>query len=232
MGYKFIGILFLKLFFFQIITAQNLLENNLLDYFDEVNRNAIVFSGKEQTKYPLNIKNSPYYNIPEHVKIKLLYDDIFYYNVQIKLDTYKDELVILEPQNTFGLVVNPEYFSYLEIEDYFIYYQSDINDKLIPFNGYYVLKYSGNICKFFIKPSCEIKQVQKGGAISSYFQKKEYYYLEKENEFFLIKNKKTILNLFLEHKKELDQFIKYNNLNYKANPVKFIIEVLKQLEGL
>lgn len=212
-------------------------DNNLLfldktvreEYISKINKSALLFSGKEHIKYPLWIQGDPFYETSDFRSGKLVYDGIEYSGIQMRLDTYTDELVVLVPNDVYHIVPHSDYFTQAVINNILLLYNKD--NETMPFFGYYILLYK-NALEVLVKPVCSLHEKNDGAKLVQFFRKRDNYYVLMDGKYKLISGKSSLLSLFKTHKKELNQFIKEYDLNYKKDPKDFIVKVVSKYEGL
>ena len=73
-------------------------EAEIKDYMDRSGKSILLYSGKEDIKYP-NMRVHPYLDTDEFREGVLLYDGILYPGVRLRLNTHTDELSVLLPAN-------------------------------------------------------------------------------------------------------------------------------------
>ncbi|MGC9344615.1 MAG: hypothetical protein ACP5E3_18055 [Bacteroidales bacterium] len=123
-------------------------------------------------------------------------------------DVYQDELVI---QTFFQgspaqIVLNPANIRSFKIEEHHF-----INPQKLPdlaetgLKGYYEIIYEGNL-KFFIK---HIKQISDEGSMKGRaYESKIDYFIFLDDNLYSIKNKRSLLKIFPEYKKEISRYMR------------------------
>ncbi|MDR0659957.1 MAG: hypothetical protein LBG19_03970 [Prevotellaceae bacterium] len=200
-------------------------------YFDTIQNQIVIYNSKIQEPYPFNVENLPYLRISDYVTGELSYDGILYSDVALRLDLYKDELILLEPVNKHNIVLKNELVDYVKIHGRHIcYYQNrEKTAQLDP--GYYILLHKGS-CEVLERESyLKVEKIEGTKTIVS-FRKKNMRYVLKDGVYYAANNKKAILNIFGSHKKQLEPYIKQRKLNFNKDIEHSLVSVAKQYELL
>lgn len=143
----------------------------------------------------------------------LVYDEQPYFNVNLKYDIYKDQLILNPP-------AKPEHIGISLIQDktasFSIYGKNFVkitkSQTLLPefISGYYELIKIGKNFNLYIKHHKDIlKEINEEGVYYSFHEKYQYY-IEYKGKFYEINNKSTIIKIFPESKKNINAFYQKN----------------------
>ena len=143
----------------------------------------------------------------------LVYDGQPYFNVKLKYDIFKDQLILNPPEQ-------PEHIGISLIQDktdsFSIYGKNFVkitkSQTSLPefISGYYeLIKISKNF-NLYIKHYKDIlKEINEEGVYYSFHQKYQYF-IEYNNKFYEINNKASIVKIFPENKKNINAFYQKN----------------------
>ncbi len=215
-------------------------------YIESAKDYAVVFNGLDQPKLINNIKSAylrtkgykefddwghEIFTIESSVNGKfeegdLLYDGVIYHKIPMRLDLYTDELMVLTPNITYRVVLDPERVGYANFNGYHIVYVPSDNNLKLP-KGYYQQLYSGST-SVFRKES--FKYSQQAESLIDWARK---YYICKDGISYSVKNKKAVLKVFNSHKKELDRYIKDTRINFNdmESALPLVVEQYNKLTG-
>ena len=200
-------------------------------YFRTASYYTVIYTGKEEIKYPLSILNDPYLYTKEYKEGTLLYDGVLYPDVKLRLNGHKEELVVLSPDGRFNIIVPTERVGYATIGDLFIFYNiSATGINALP-DGYYVRLHNGKY-PVLKRETCIIQSKPKETKVEESFVRSNRLYVLKDGKYNQIRNKSNILKLFKSEKKALKRFIKEKELNFKNAPDDFVAAVAKHYETL
>lgn len=211
----------------QYSTDKNFFNDEVSQYLNEVGNNAIIYSGKEQTKYPIKYRGNPYLEREHHLTGQICYDGVIYAPIKFRYDTYRDEIVVLTP-NEFNIVLEPRLFDYAFADNLYIKKTAEGDQK--PFAGYYVELYKSQASEVLEKTKCSIQEIRESNTLTLTFEQKKIFYILKDNVYHSVRKQKDVYNLFRDQKKELKRYAKSNSLNYKADSRRFLIELMAKYE--
>ena len=141
-----------------IVTARA--QDAVDDYVSSAAGQSVIYHGKEQLKYPTSIRNHPYLKSEKYVPGDLSFEGILYKDVKMRLDLYKNELLLFSPDNRYNIVLPSDRVDYAEFHGYHIFYRyPDERSGNLP-EGYYLRLYEGK-CTVLGKWSCILSKTIK-----------------------------------------------------------------------
>ena len=102
-----------------IVTARA--QDAVDDYVSSAAGQSVIYHGKEQLKYSTSIKNHPYLKSEKYVPGDLSFEGILYKGVKMRLDLYRNELLLLSPDNRYNIVLPSDRVDYAEFHGYPIF---------------------------------------------------------------------------------------------------------------
>jgi len=217
----------LMLFTRQRLLAQD--DRYAAGYMNAVSNHAALFSGNRQQPFTLHTLNHRYFKDEDFVSGRLCYGDVFYPEVWLRWDLYRDELMVLSPVN-YIIVLKSEHVDFAEIHGYRIFYLHPDGLRGCPPAGNYILLHSGNHL-LIEKITNELNQKDNNSS-EYYFILSKRFFLQKDGVYHKIKNRRTLLKALETHRKELKHFIRDNRFEYKRDAETMALEVVKEHEKL
>lgn len=200
-------------------------------YLQAAKGQAVFYSGKEQYVYPTYYEGHPYLVAVEPVTGTVVYDGITYPDIRMRLDLYRDELVVSLPEGNYNVVLQPERVNYADLHSCrLIYYYPD-GLKGCPVQGYHILLREGAY-PVLERPSAKLMDVLRGTEREVYFEQSQRFFIRRDEAYYTVKSKSSLLKVFPSHKKELNQFIKQHKLNFRKETGKAIVAVVEEYERL
>lgn len=217
------------------------------EYMRAAGDNAALFSGRLQTRLPEDFE-SLYLRERGHIERNingreiaprpvppfasygvgdLFYDGILYVGVRMRLDLWRDELVVAPPDNaSAGVVLDPSRFGYADLRGYRIIHIPARSSFNLP-EGYYLQLHEGrhNVLKkeVFTFSTSEMK----------FSRLSLTYYVEKDGIYHRVGRRKgSTLRLFGEHRNELNRFIRSGRLDLWNDTEWAIVEIVREYERL
>ena len=191
-------------------------------YLRDRNRIPVLDSwGREQTPEPVSPTES-------NAVGDILYDGVFYTGVNMRLDLYRDELVVAGPGNfLYGSVIDPSRLGYADLMGYrVIHMPAPATSKDIP-GGYYLLLHDGR-CNVLKKESYgfNLSDMMFTSPIIR-------YYVEKDGIRHRVgRQKGAILRLFRDRRSELNRYLRSGSVDLRNNTEKALVEIVAEYERL
>ena len=190
-----------------------------------------LYDGSEyayNTYYPFIINEGhPFFQKKGFDTGSVFYNNIFYEKVPLLYDIINGELLTINPTKIYIIRLNGE-----NIKWFTIYGRTFINlvkdsTSANPLNtGFYSALYKGKT-SLYKKVSKIFKENSSAGqGLNKYVVEVNDYFIKKENGYFKIKNRKSLLNVLNNKKKEIGQFIKRNKLNLRKNKEEAFIRIV------
>lgn len=212
-----------------IVTARA--QDAVADYTSAAAGQCVIYHGKEQLKYPTSIKNHPYLKSDKYVAGNLSFEGILYKDVKMRLDLYKNELLLFSPDNRYNIVLPNDRVDFAEFHGYHVFYRyPDGRADNLP-EGYYLWLHEGK-CTVLGKWSCILSKTIKDMQPEDSFDQSVKYYIKKEGVYYTVKSKRSVLKVFKSRKKELARYIKQQKLDFKHAPEEAIVAVVKEYERI
>ncbi len=203
------------------------ISNVLSVYEQNIGEQSGKFNGSQNIGYPNGvIEKNPYFQTSNFSKGYILYDLVYYPNVNLLYDEAAD-LVILQDsshkielisEKLAGFVIGNYKFQYLVKKD------ANSNDLLK--TGFYQVLVEGKT-SLFKKESKKITEKILGNELTYQIESSTYYYLLKDNRYTEIQSKKTIFRLFKDKEKEVKRNAKTQHLNYRKDKDNMLSNVVE-----
>jgi hypothetical protein len=208
------------------IFYQKALNNTVALYYQSTGDQSGLYNGSQYAGYPFNFKDGahPFFFTNLFSTGSVMYDNILYTHAQLLYDEAGDVLVFRDTSHRLQLL--SDRISRFDILDNnFIRIMKDSSSRPLINTGFYNLLYDGSlqVLKKEIKNVREDIRNNYDGVIR-YIEVKKYYYIKKNNTYYPVKNKKMVLEIFKDRKKEIQQYIKVNKLSFKNNRDNLLIK--------
>jgi hypothetical protein len=197
-------------------------DNDIREYLSEAKEYATLFSGKTETPYDRQFVNHPYFESSGYLSGTLCYNRVIYKDVMMRFDLFRNELTVFLPGRPFFIVLNNEKFEYAILNGSTIVLSDSEKDSKKKFlvllhNGRYpvVRKYNMTITEDVI-----------GLSITSSFRIQQQYAIYVNGISRVVKNKNSVVKLFPDKRKELNEFAKQHKLSFNNQSVEQSIVAL------
>jgi hypothetical protein len=205
---------------------QKAVNNTKAIYHQSIGDQTGLYNGSQYAGYLFAFKDGghPFFYKDDFLQGTIVYDNILHPEVKLKYDEVK-EVIIFEDATHRIQLVGDRISRFSIMGNDFVRITKDTGKNALVSTGFYQMLYDGNITvlKKEVKSIREVL-VSNTEGIYRYIDAKKYYYINWDNEYYAVKRKKSLLNLFKNRRKEVQQHIKRNKLNFKKDPDNFLIQ--------
>ena len=186
------------------------------DFYKKIGPQSSLYNGMQYDQYDPHIKGNAYFNDVDSLHYgSVFYVGFLYTNVNMLYDIYKDVVVIMIYNNFMKISLISERVKYFDLLDqHFVYVKNDPANSNSLKSGFYDELYSGKI-QVLSKKSKSMQSVTDYWGIIPYFSPAKDYYLFKNGKYFTVNSQGAFLDALNDHKKEVKQFIKSNNIRIR-----------------
>jgi len=207
-------------------TVSSYVESYVVNNYNKaIGQQSRLYNGIEYVPYSPQIKNNANFNDfadlrPGTVK----FDGYTYTKVSMLYDLYKDVLVVQLYNNFSRYILASERVSNFDLDGHhFVYIAADTVSNHTEFTSGYYDQFYGGKTEAVARYTKTIQNLSSGNEIETYFTKtKKQYYIKKGEGYYAVNSEDDILKLLKDHKKELQQYIKSNGINFRAAPEKAV----------
>ena len=194
-------------------------------YTDSLKENLRLYNGTEFTAGFRRSAGHPFFEDVEPQKGEIFYEGIFYNNVRLHYDLTHDEVIFVSPENNLNIKLITRKIGWFIISGH-LFVNVTAGDSLagLPGHGFFeridLKPYSVLIkrTKSLFQPSRDED--------SSKFIMHNTYFLKRENICYPVKSKRSLLAFCRDRKSEVSKFMQEENLNFKTDPERTIVEVI------
>ena len=205
--------MFITGIFFVCYAHTSAQKNPVENYIQQAGDYANIYAGKMETNYnSLIYENYPYYINADFTDASIVYRNNYYPNQKVRLDLFKEQLIILPPEKQFGIIARSE-----DVEKVYMYSKTFV--WLIPLKesglkaGFYIQLLNSEKMQLFGKEYFTVRD----NLVTYSFDHSSRYYLLYNGRYYTVKNKGSFSKLFPKYKKQINQFVKNNNLEFNKN---------------
>ncbi len=204
-------------------------EKHLQDfYYSQRRSESSIYSGTMHYGYSSTIEGIPYFQSNDWQNGSLVYENVLYKNVLMRYDEVKGKLIVTENPNG-GISISlfsPRVSEFSFAGSRFVYFNKK-NEKSSLAEGFYRQIVAGKITAY-ARTVKEIIEKIEGNTLLRKIEAKTKYYILKNGEYYSVTNKKNLLNILKEHKKEVQQQLSANGFRYRLDPENSIISAVQK----
>lgn len=184
-----------------------------------------LYNGKEYEEYitPFD-EGHPYFNETGWTKGTVSFDGNVYTDVSIRYNLVTDEVIILNFNKVTKIRLLKEKVAGFSFGGHT--FKNLPKDSLSPgmTAGFYEVLAKGKIS--LLARRTKNIQTYVWAKVELKVFKRDHFYLKKNNTFYSISSKKSLLVPFSDRKKDIQQFIKRSKIKYRDNPENAMIRIV------
>jgi len=214
-------------------SQQSAFNNSLALYYNSVGKESPLYNGVEYTFYDPLIKGNAYFlDTKAFAPGNVYYDRVLFNNVPMLYDLYADKVVVLLYNNfTKFSLINQKVTAFDYLDHHFVNIDADTiaNNTLIK-SGFYDELYKGRVQVL----ARRAKSIQNriGYEVESYFDLTQDYYIRKGSVYYSVSSQGTLLSIFKDKKRELQQYARTNDIKYRRNPEEAMVKIATYYDQL
>lgn len=197
-------------------------------YSSAAGAQSLLFQGSEQMKYPLHYLSDPYFIADEYSLSEIWYSNTYYTEVLMRLDMYRNELIVSSDQSPFNIVIDPLKFDSAQLHGQRIKFLPQLQNFNKTYGSYCVCLHDGSV-KLYMRPEAPFREIKQNREISYRFERSDSYFIEKAGELYPVDNIRQFYKVFPEQKAQIKAFIRDRHYKFKKNPSVTMVEILKNL---
>jgi len=192
------------------------------DYNTAIADQSEIYNGAGYTLYPAASKGSAYFNdavftAPGAIR----YDGIMYKNVPLLYDMYADVFVAAQRNILFVLRADRLSDVYLQ-GHHFVKLIFQKEQPLTP--GFYDELYDGQT-QVLVKRARQVNNITSVQTIETIYENEDVIYIKKDNHYYKVDGKGSVLNVFKDKKRQLSRFLSDKGIRYKNDKEAAIVKL-------
>ncbi|MBS1915065.1 MAG: hypothetical protein JST87_02245 [Bacteroidetes bacterium] len=197
-------------------------ENLTKTYNNSLNENLHLYTGEEYIRNGQKLKGSPFFGSGGVSTGSVFYDGNLYEGVQIYYDLTHNEIIIDNYANNGNIKLVPEKINSFSIfNHYFVHIIPNLQNADVLHEGFYDRLVNGKVSVYARRE----KQLRIAATDEeSKYVEYNYYFIQKNNKFYKIEDKSSLLSVLNDKKDQLKKFIKANKLNFRKRLEEAIVK--------
>lgn len=193
-------------------------------YARSLGEQARLYTGSQfvEYRYPM-MKEHPFFGSPDAAVGTIWYDDMIYRDVPMWYDLVRDEVVVLNAARQIRIVLEGRRVKEFSLAGHRF---TRIDTVAALPAGFYELLYDGPSTLLAKRAKRYTEIIDEMTVKLDVYPISPRYYISKDGGFQELKKPSQVKNLFPAKRRELDAFIKTNDLNFRRNPEAAMAAVL------
>ena len=187
-----------------------------------------LFSGAEFISYPASSGEHQFYKYNKLQEASIIYEGLEYKQIPLLYDIVNDDVIVgrfSKQGATQHIKIDKNRVSSFNLSGHSFIHLRENGNALTA--GFYELLYQGKL-----QVLAKRKKIFKKEVVTVTFPADNYYYLLKDGTYHAVKSKGSVLKVLKDHKKELSQFLKVNNIIFYENREVAIAKLAEQYDLL
>jgi len=190
-----------------------------------------LYNGKEYIDYTFNLQEGhPFFGGPAFVKGDIYFDGMIFHNTPILYDLIKDQVIVPDFQNVYKVNLPADKIEYFTLNDHIFIRLVNSQANGIS-TGFYEQLYKGKV-GLYAKRKKEIIERSGYQRIDRSVIIGNSYYIMKEGIYYHFKNKRGLLSILKDKKKEIKQYLNKNRVVYKVSPEQAMLRIVEYYNQL
>lgn len=184
--------------------------NMKLKYSQALKGQMQLYDGSDYIE-PVQLKEEhPYFFDEDWIMGTIQYNNGLFENVPLLYNIYTDKVIAEHFYAASMIQLVSEKIDYFILDGHkFVHLQAPPITR-----GFYELLSDGKV-KFYIRHRKEFQETISAGEIQRDFKEKRDYYIFKDGTYHPVKTKKSVLKVFSDHQKEINQYIRSSRLSFR-----------------
>ena len=192
-------------------------------YFQSIRGQSRLYNGSDHIMYQSKEDEHPYFPMDDWTFGTIVYDASFYENVPLMYDISQDKVLTEHVLNGSVMeLVGKKIERFTMQAQVFVRLGKDASDKIN--EGFYEMLYSG-LSKVYAKHEKVKQEFIRDQEIFARFDAKTRYFIFKNETYFPVQSKSSVLRVFDDRKQDVKKFISKNSLSFKTNRGKAIAQI-------
>ena len=192
--------------------------DDLLAYSSEIyGTNDVLVNGWKYYPEHYNAKGNPYFMDEEWMIGRVSIQGKSFKHVELLYDVVNDELILRQMLNNGSLVfvmLNKDFISSFTLTDHHFVHSKELESPALK-SGFYEMVYDGEL-RFIIRyDKAFVNQYTAQSPHGSFSNQRAANYILNNGRVTRISSKRSLLNYFSAHKKQIRSFLREHRINYK-----------------
>jgi len=187
-----------------------------------------LYSGLRHQLYPSSIEGNPYFQSRDWYKGSVVYDNVLYENVTMRLDQVKEELVVSydESSGVFISLFTPRVKEFSFGGSRFERMVHDTAGKSALQTGIYEVLVTGKLTAM-LRTVKEIEEKIEGTTLYRVVDEQNRYYVLRDGVYHPIRKQSDLIDIVKERRKEVQQYLSKSQLKFRREAKQTIIAAIQ-----
>lgn len=202
-------------------------EKSLLDFYNSARKDELsLFNGTQHYGYSPTIEGIAYYKYDTWQTGTVEYEGIVYSNVMMKYDLVTDKLIVRTATgNIFIALYSPRVKGFNFSGHKFIWFQK--KDKSSLPEGFHEIVIDGKAALLMRSTKIISEKIENNTLQRKFEETKKYYIRKEDGVYYQVSNKKSLLSILKEKRREVQDAISKRQLKYRIEAEAMIVAAVQ-----
>jgi len=207
-------------------------ENGRAAYFNAMGSELALHNGIAYKEYVPNESDQgiPYFESEDWTDGTIHYSGVSFENIPLLYDVVHDKVITQLATSTTKVELISEKTTYFEINGHRFFRLTFLENNSRIQTGFFELLYHGR-AKLYVKWQKERKKITESGQMEIHYEDQNRVYINKDDQFYYVKTRSSVLQVLEDKKKLVQKFIRVNHLNFKDQYVASISKIMAFYES-
>ena len=235
--------LFIAVVYLNNTVAQNVVSDSALrqsaynnavhQYFTSIGERALIYEGAEVLAYQLPSDMHPFFIASEFSVGSVNANGVQYKDVNLLYDLVNDKLIVRHYNTVLKVEQVSEKVDEFQIQSHnFVKLIPDSVSQAVITNGFYDELYKGRAVSLYARrqkvPEEQIKDMQ----VVLRFNERNRYFIKKDGQYIPVSDRKSVMRVMSDRKKEMDDFLRRNKIKFKRQPEEAMVRMTAYYDSL
>ncbi|ACT95602.1 hypothetical protein [Dyadobacter fermentans] len=190
-----------------------------------------LYNGRQYFVYDARMEEHQFFEQRRWLNGMVIYDGQQFDSIPMLYDIFRDEVVIRHFNGDHVLLQTVKIDSFVVDNHHFARLESgrEINPQMR--TGFYDIIYGGKSRTLVRRTKTRQEKIVDKKVIA-YYPEKNFYYVFKDGRYHSVNSKKSALELFADHKREMRRVLRENKLKYRKNREMAIVKMVETYDNL
>ncbi len=201
-------------------------KNAVALYYHSLGDQSGLYNGSLYTGYSFTFKEGhPFFYTDTFSRGSIVYDNVLYQDVRLLFDEVA-EIVILQDASHRIQLLNDKISRFAILDNNFTHIVNDSLNLSAVNQGFFHLLYEGNV-SVLKKEAKTIREIMRSitEGLLRYIDINKHYYIKKDHKYYPVKGKRDVLDIYINRRKEIQQYIKSNYLSFHKDRDTMLIKI-------
>ncbi|MBA4167185.1 MAG: hypothetical protein H0X41_06535 [Chitinophagaceae bacterium] len=199
-------------------------------YYRYTGNQSRLYNGLDRTFYDPAIKGDPYYLSDSLMEGSVLYDSMYFENVPMLYDIYKDELTVRHFKGYKIVLLNEKITSFSISGHHFVAHEYDKNAGFGMHSGFYDHLYAGKTMVLARRTKLLNEKIT--SQVEQEFLPHDNFYIWKDGAYRSCATYHGLLDILKPGSKDIRHYLKKNKIKFRNDPEKVIVTAVRFYDSL